>query len=979
MNMKTHEPLEKPASQFKTLDALINNFSRYSNNDAVLTFGAEGKRRTPYKELANLVSQLSNALIARGLERGEPILLVAPNSPELIVAALGVIRAGGVATPVDLQSSDEILKHIVKDSAAKKIFTDSRGLEKLRRLKLEKLEVYLLDDAESPDYFQKIFSEGKSAVSELAPEDQAVIFYTSGTTGMPKGVPLTHENLVTQIEAVRHVKLLEHGDNCLLPLPLFHVYPFVVGMLSPLALGLTIVIPKSVTGPEITKAMKEGKVTVLFAVPRLLRALYTAIESKYRAHDFSSGVFDICRGISNFVYLTTRLNAGKKLFAPVHKQFPGLRLIACGGALLDPTLARNYRSLGWRIAIGYGLTETSPLLTIRMPDNLDLESVGKPVPGVEIRLEPIADEGDGEEKEDETRDKAAEETEDKAKNETEDKAAEETEGKEESKEESKDTDTKDQKGTAGPKQKQKQSDDKKAASEESAASEQQTEIQALGANIFSGYRNLPEKTRETFTEDGWFKTGDIGEMKNGNLHITGRISIMIKSEGGKKIQPDEVEEAYSKDPIIREIGVLQIDGQLVALVVPDLKMAGTGDITKTVSETINKRSGELESYLRVNDFAITREPLPRTNLGKIKRKDLIERYKKAKSEGSKTGEAKKGKQAISDMSPEDQSILQEPIAEDCWEWLGERFPEAALSMDSSPQVDLNVDSLEWLNLTLEIRERMGVDLNEEAISRIDTVRDLLKEVTDASKLGVDKSSPLLEPEKLLDDDQKKWLKPLSPAMKFMSGILYWTTRGVMRTFFRTEAVGLDNLKDKQVVFTPNHASYLDAFALASVLPYKRLKKTQWAGWAGIALANPWNEFIYRLAQAIPIEAKKSLVSSLALGASVLKKHRNLIWFPEGERTLDGNLLPFKSGIGLLLQNADVPTVPVYLYGTREALPPGAFFPKFVQIKAIFGESVLPEQLLKEGEGNNDQEKIANALQKRVESLRPDKPSSKDSK
>jgi long-chain acyl-CoA synthetase len=959
MKLTAQAPPETSSGTFKTLEGLISNFSRYSNSDAITMFGADGKRRTPYKELSNLVAQLSNALLNKGIERGEPILLISPNSPEMIVAALAVINSGGVAVPVDLQSSDEILQHIVKDSSAKRIFTDTRGLEKLRRLKIDnKLELYLLDDEESPDYFKKIFSEKEAPRSELKAEEQAVIFYTSGTTGMPKGVPLTHQNLVTQIEAVKGVELLQPGDKGLLPLPLFHVYPFVVGMLSQLALGLNIVIPKSVTGPEITKAMKEGQVTVLFAVPRLMRALHSAIESKYRAHQFSSAVFDISRGLSNFVYLTTRLNAGKQLFAPVHKQFPGLRLIACGGALLDPELARSYRSLGWRIAIGYGLTETSPLLTIRMPDNLDLESVGKAVPGVEIRLEPITEEDEeGEDDEQETKEKS------KSNSMTVDKTVSKTEpeSKTDSQEDSKSS--------------QKAKPDAESKPEPQS---KQTEIQARGANIFSGYRNLPEKTKETFTEDGWFKTGDIGEMKHGNLHITGRISIMIKSEGGKKIQPDEVEEAYAKDPVIREIGVLQLDNKLVALVVPDLKIAGTSDTAKKVSEAINKRSGELESYLRVNDFAISREPLPRTNLGKVKRKDLIDRYKKAKSEGARSGEVKKGKQAVNEMSAEDQMLLQEPVAEDCWTWLGERFPEASLSMDSSPQVDLNIDSLEWLNLTLEIRERMGVDLNEEAISRIDTVRDLIKEIIDAARLGIDKTSPLLDPEKVLDDDQKKWLKPLNPSMKFMSGILYWTTRAIMRTLFRTEAVGMENLKDKQVVFTPNHASYLDAFALASVLPYKRLKKSQWAGWAGIALANPFNAFIYRLAQAIPIEATKSLVSSLALGAAVLKKHRNLIWFPEGTRTEDGNLLKFKSGIGLLLQSANVPTIPVYLYGTREALPPGAFFPKLVKIKVIFGESVLPKELLKEGEGNNDQEKIANALQKRVASLRPNKSSNKAS-
>ena len=925
--MKATSEEKNVSTADQTLRNLIEKFTRYSTNDAVLAFDEDGKRRMPYKELTNLVRRLSNGLRKAGLEKGDTVLLMAPNSSEFVVAALSVINAGGVSVPVDLQSNDEVLRHIIKDSDAATVFTDAKGIEKLHRLKLDKkLSVYRLDEESEPNSWKHLLSDTKGKEPELTPEDPAVIFYTSGTTGMPKGVPLTHLNICTQIEAVKNVKLLRPDDRTLLPLPLFHVYPFVVGMLSPLALGLTIVLPKSVTGPEITRALKDGKVTVLFAVPRLLRALYSAIEAKYREHKFSSTIFDAGRALSNLIYLTARVYAGKSLFGPVHQKFPNLRLIACGGALLDPELAKNYRALGWQIAIGYGLTETSPLLTIRMPNNLDLESVGKAVPGVELRMGEIQETDEAEQ----------EVAGDKAK----------------------------KKAVAKPATAKKDEPEKRIEKQ----TEKQTEIQARGNNIFTGYRNLPEKTEETFTEDGWFKTGDIGEMKNGNLHITGRISIMIKSEGGKKIQPDEVEEAYAKDPLIREIGVLQVDQKLVALIVPDLKMAGQGDLNKKISESLNKRSSELESYLRVNDFAITREPLPRTNLGKVKRKELIERYEKAKAEGSKGKELKKGKQSPSDMSPEDRSLLEEPIAEDCWEWLGAKFPDAALSMDSSPQVDLNVDSLEWLNLTLEIRERLGVDLNEEAIARIDTVRDLLKEVLDASKLGVDKTSPLEHPEKIIAPEQKKWLQPLGPVMSFLSVILYWKTRILMRVMFRASPEGLDNLANTQYVFTPNHASYLDAFALASVLPYERLKKTQWAGWAGIALANPFNAFIYRLAQAIPIEAKKSLVSSLALGAAVLKKHRSLVWFPEGERTLDGKLLPFKSGIGMLLQNSEISVVPVYIDGTREALPPGAFFPKFAKVTVKFGDPVLPEELKQEGKGNTDPEKIANAIQARVQKL-----------
>ncbi len=148
-----------------------------------------------------------------------------------------------------------------------------------------------------------------------------------------------------------------------------------------------------------------------------------------------------------------------------------------------------------------------------------------------------------------------------------------------------------------------------------------------------------------------------------------------------------------------------------------------------------------------------------------------------------------------------------------------------------------------------------------------------------------------------------------------------------------------------------------------------MHKTQWAGWAGIALANPFNAFIYRLSQAIPIDANRSLISSLALAAAVLKKHRSLVWFPEGQLTPNGKLLPFKSGLGTLLLHFSVKVVPVRIIGTYEALPHGAFFPHFNKITVVFGEAVSPQELLEEGEGNTDAERITNALHDRVRALK----------
>jgi long-chain acyl-CoA synthetase len=845
------------------------------------------------------VGQLAHGLSHVGLARGDRAAIIADNGPEWITAALAIIRAGGVVMPLDVQLGDKALRYVFGDSTPRFVFTTKNRAQRIAAC-AENARIVLLDGLDQDERsWRRLLSENAGALPKLGPEDHATLFYTSGTTGSPKGVPLTHRNLSVQIDAALATGLAREGDHLLLPLPLHHVYPFVIGMLAPLTMGLTMVIPQSLTGPQIIRALHEGNVNVIIGVPRLYRALYSGIQTRLQsAGPIRGGIARQLLRLSIALRRRFGLRAGKILLRPLHRQLGSqLRLLASGGAALDPELAMKLEGVGWQVAIGYGLTETSPLLTFNLPGMAPLDSVGKPIRGVELHIQAL-------------------ETEERVR---------EPEG--------------------------------------------QGEVLARGPSVFGGYRNLEEKTREAFTEDGWFRTGDLGFMDNeGNLHLLGRVSTLIVTEGGKKVQPDDVEEAYAEEKAIREIGVLQKDGKLVALIAPAGKY-GEQDVERAIREAIERVSRRLPPYQRISDYALTHEAIQRTRLGKIRRHLLSERYEKAKEGEEVSSERLAGPIPIEAMSGEDRALLDDQVAEATWELLARRYKDKRLTPDSNPVLDLGIDSLEWLNLTFEIRENAGVELTEAAIARIETIRDLLREVSEASE-AESESQPLDRPEEILTDNQKRWLEPPSLVMRFAARILFFTNRTVIRTLFRVEASGLDLLPENaQFVFAPNHTSYLDPLALGAVLSNARLARTYWGGWSVIVTRNAFTRFIGRLANAVPIDPARGAISSLAFGAVLLKRGVSIVWFPEGGLSRTGELQPFKPGIGIVLARFPVPLVPVFIAGTHEALPVGAVLPRLSKIIVIFGKSLDPRELERTGKGKEAHERIVNALREHIAALK----------
>src|SRR6266478_4301401 len=858
-------------------DGVLNDLSRYADRPAVFTLRKRGSETWSYADLDGCVDRLACGLRHAGLARGDRAAIIADNGPEWIAAALAVIRAGGVVVPLDVQLGEKALRHVFGDSTPRFVFTTKNRAERIVAC-AENAQIVLLDATDQDERsWRRLLLKNAGALPKLGPEDHATLFYTSGTTGPPKGVPLTHSNLSVQIDAALATGLTSENDHLLLPLPLHHVYPFVIGMLAPLTRGLTMVIPQSLTGPQIIRALQEGEINVVIGVPRLYRALYSGIQARLQsAGPLRGGIARKLLALSIALRRRFGVRAGKILLRPLHRQLGSqLRLLASGGAALDPGLAMKLEGLGWQVAIGYGLTETSPLLTFNLPGQAPLDSVGKPIRGVELRIR--------------------------------------TPEKE----------------------------------ERVGGLERQGEVLARGPSVFTGYRNLEEKTREAFTEDGWFRTGDLGFMDNeGNLHLLGRVSTLIVTEGGKKVQPDDVEEAYAEEKAIREIGVLQKDGKLVALIVPAGKQ-GEQNVERVIREAIARVSRRLPPYQRVSEYALTREVIQRTRLGKIRRHLLSERYEKAK----------------------DRALLDDHAAQATWELLARRYKDKRLTPDSNPGLDLGIDSLEWLNLTFEIRENAGVELTEAAIARIDAIRDLLREVSEASE-AESESQPLDRPEEILTDKQKRWLEPPGLVMRLVARILFFANRTIMRTLFRVEAKGLDRLPESaQFVFAPNHTSYLDPPALGAVLSNARLARTYWGGWSVIVTRNVFTRFIGRLANAVPIDPERGAISSLAFGAVLLKHKLSIVWFPEGGLSRTGELQPFKPGIGIVLERFPVPVVPVFIAGTHEALPVGAVLPRLRKVRVTFGKPLDPRELERAGKGKQAHERIVNALREHMAGLK----------
>jgi long-chain acyl-CoA synthetase len=882
--------LASPVIAAWSIGGLLRDLAARGRHPAVVSFGEDGMVTWDSAEVADKALRFALGLRQSGLVRGHAVGLWAANSPVWIIAALAVLAAGGALVPIDDLADREQFAAALKSSNARRVITTAHHLAECGdALRAHGAAAILVDDGNQSEpaatSWRSLLGERMADLADAAEDEPAVVTWTSGTTGSPKAFVLTHHNIATNVVAVQRLAVVGRHDRALLPLPLHHAYPFVVGMLSPLVIGTTIVLPGGASGPLLMRALRDADVTTIVGVPRLYEALEAAIAARIDARGWITRLaWRALLRSTIVVHRATRLPLGHFLFAPIRGRVaPRLRLLVSGGARLDREIEERLAALGWRVLSGYGLAETASLFTCNRPNARRAGSVGRPLDG-EVRIARPDDEGIG-------------------------------------------------------------------------------EIELRGSAITRGYLDNPEANLAAFTEDGWFLTGDLGFVdRDGFLFVAGRIKETLVLGGGRKVIPEDLERVYAHAPEIAELALLEDKGALVALVRPDparLRERGATNIRDGIRVILAEQAQRLPSYQRLSGFALTNVALPRTHLGKFRRFLLPALYARALAGTSM--------RAPRLPTPEDEALLREPTAAAVWQLLRQQFPDRPLDLDIDLGLDLNLDSFGWMQLSILLHERLGVVLSETDLARIETIRDLLRlsidrrTVTGAPQRGGPAAAPSVE----------YWLAPTGPLLTALGAAFYALNRAVIRGLFRLRVSGIDRLPAAgPFVIAPNHVSYLDPLVVAAALNRSRLRHAFWAGDAQRLFPHRSLRVFCRAVHLFPVDAMHP--SATLEGANrILASGEIVVWFPEGWRSPDGGLQHFLPGIGQLLLRSKAPAVPALIGGTFAAWPRSRRLPRLRPLMVTFGDPAPVEALRAAGSGSTDEERVADALRRRLAAVAAD--------
>lgn len=393
--MKTYEAMVKAILKDITIQDILETINKkYGNVTALQMREEDGSyRKFSYLELGRRAVDVSSALIKLGIQKNDRIAILSESRPEWVIAGFGIISCAAIIVPIDVKLSEKEIQFILEDSQAKCVFVSEKyfaTVDNLKTILARTTDIIAFDDVKHRDVilFKNLKIEhGQKKYNPIHPEDTALIVYTSGTAGAAKGVQLSYKNLLFQVITLTEIVHYNKEEQFLSILPLNHMLELTGGLIAPLYAGSCITYCDTLKTAALAAIMKETHTTAMICVPLVLKMFHDGIMRKVQKLSLvKQKIFRRLFALSKLL-LKFHIRAGKAFFASVHEEFGGrLRLFLSGGAPLNMEIELNLNALGFTVLQGYGLTETSPVISVNTYKHNRIGSVGIPLEGTQVKI-----------------------------------------------------------------------------------------------------------------------------------------------------------------------------------------------------------------------------------------------------------------------------------------------------------------------------------------------------------------------------------------------------------------------------------------------------------------------------------------------------------------------------------------------------------------------------------------------------------------
>ena len=855
---------------------IADTAGRFADRTAIELLHEGRITETSYAGLMDGAARAASWLGGVDVRAGDRVAILADNEARWISAYLGTLWIGAVAVPLDTAYKPAQVCTILGNSGARVLFTTPKYLDTAKAACAQAggvapRLVLLSGDTPGIAGAADLARAGAAPpIADVAADDAAVILYTSGTTSDPKGVVLTHANLDAERLAAFAVVSVNETDAVLGVLPLFHALAQMANLLLPLSVGARVVFLAPVSSTTLLEALDTRGITIFACVPQFFYLIHQRATAEVAKRGrIARGLVRAIVGANVWLRDHAGANPGKRVFARVHRVFgTKMRFLVTGGSKFDPEIGRDLYGMGFTLLNAYGLTETSGARDAHAPRR-SLHDIGRPA-------------------------------------------------------------------AARCRDQDRRTDDGECRGRRRFTDD--GEILIRGPVVMREYFGRADATAESI-KDGWLYTGDLGRLDaDGRLYITGRSKEIIVLASGKNLYPEEIEAHYRQSPFIKELCVLGLEpaGRAGRRAVARGDRPGRAGAARARHRE-RARAHSIRARRPVGPAARAQANPELRHLARAAaaHDDRQDEAAGDRAPGARARDGRPRRRAAAHgrrAAVDGRSGTRAPDGD------GERAARSPRSRDDPARRQSRARSRARLDGARGAPDGARAAVRARA-SRPRRARRSSRCARSSTRCWP-RSRSADEAGAADDAGSQPWDVVLrqspDPALianldrgKTRRAMLAFVVLGLaglaMRVLLRFRTSGQEHLPPAgPFIISPNHQAFLDGFVIAAALPYRTLKDVFLVG-AAEYFATPFTARLARLANIVPVDPDANLVTAMQAGAAGLRMKKVLVLFPEGERSIDGDLKTFRKGAAILSSHLDAPIVPVALDGLYDLWPRGRPF------------------------------------------------------